>query len=363
MKVSNSDSSAGCMYCRIKTEILTYTYDNHLVCPLCWDMRVLGTHATIFLDKDISAVARKVLELVSNAAITIDMHRYAPTIVSTSWEVLPTASELFRIIQDSFDSEEKFNMLSEKIRINIPRVTKLTVQNTEYFIRRVYFQSTLDLLHNNQLDSIAKALFIDADAVNIRPDQNIRMKTMLFLSMQGGDGTGLHWDITRGLNVAFSLTPGVTGPLAYWLFIPPWEFEEFIAFVQSGNCVKVVRDKFEEAIRIKTDFPLLSADEMFQLHRQVPNLVRIVSQSHGQVVHVAPGWIHSVVNVLPNWKLAFDFERLEEFPLYAYYRKIFGSGFFQDRCPEDYVTLDAVIKDNVDMMTKGHVPDSLTQAT
>jgi hypothetical protein len=318
---------------------------------------------TLFLDKDISAVARKVLELVSDASISIDMHRYTPTIVSTSWEILPTKSELFRIIQDSFDSEEKFNMLYEKIRNNIPHVTKLNAKNTEYFITRVYFQTTLDLLHNNDLDSIAKALFMDAAAVNIRPDQNILMKTMLFVSTQGGDGTGLHWDITRGLNVAFSLTPGVTGPLAFWLFVPPWGFEEFIAFVQSSSCVEVVREKFEEAIRLKTDFPLLSADEMFQLHRQVPNLVRIVSQSHGQVVHVAPGWVHSVVNVLPNWKLAFDFERLEEFPLYAYYRKIFGSGFFGDRCPEDYVTLDGVIKDNVDMMTKGYVPDSLTQVT
>ena len=72
------------------------------------------------------------------------------------------------------------------------------------------------------------------------------------------------------------------------------------------------------------------------LRKELPEHVDIIYQHHGDAIHLAAGTIHSVLNLRPNIKLAFDRCHIRSAPTAALVRERILVPFFANRMPLDY---------------------------
>jgi len=209
--------------------------------------------------------------------------------------------------------------------------------------------------------------------------------TMFFLSgcLKGvPTGTGFHWDITRGINVAFAMMKGrIKEVLALWLFISPTSLDAVDTFIRGTDKpeMKELKEKWVKAGGFKLPplmndnrdllhgecddvekytLPVLSKTEMECINKEFPNDTVLVGQCHGDVVFVPPGWVHAVTNLRPNWKLARDYFCDQEIPSYAFFRKKIGCGIFGQRVPADYMSLDKLCRKEIHQILSGIAPDT-----
>lgn len=223
---------------------------------------------------------------------------------------------------------------------------------------------------------------------------NLWTSTMFFFSglvnkknpkKRGELGTGFHKDITRGANVAFAVEPENAGSkiLARWLFIKPtisallkvhayltscgekdtgmqelqdaWVksggFNPIPSFSGDGRTLHADADDMS-----KYALPIILSKEMDVIAAALPDDVLIVDQHHGEVVLVPPGWVHAVVNVEENWKLARDYAHRSEIPIYAFYHALIGVRMGQ-RMASDYFSLDSRCKHVLAKIVAGIDPD------
>jgi len=137
-------------------------------------------------------------------------------------------------------------------------------------------------------------------------------------------GTPAHADQGPGVNAAVALTregleKGKVLALWFWM---NWHvdgvFDAIEAAISAPEAPVGLFEKFEEyggLRRIQGDlkprgsvkaFPRLSEEEMRYLHTKVPHGTKIVEQCHGDVVMVPPGVVHTVTNLMPSLKVAYD---------------------------------------------------------
>ena len=128
-------------------------------------------------------------------------------------------------------------------------------------------------------------------------------------------------------------------------------------WVSGGRKIKRSdKDKPESGLLSQDDLedvPLMTVVEMKSLALELPNICTLISQMHGHAVCVPPGWVHHVLNVRPNLKLARDFIIPGEAPLYAYYRKEIGSKLVGQRASDDFTSLEQVSLDQITWFATG----------
>lgn len=133
-------------------------------------------------------------------------------------------------------------------------------------------------------------------------------------------GTRFHVDWSEAKNVAFGLQlkPGPAAqhqPLALWVFVHPSAAAAAGAWLATN--VEALAGGFQTENPPRLE--LKHAVAMQQVLGSAADgtwLVRLVYQHAGDMVVVPAGWIHTVVNVQPCVKLAFDIYRASHFPAY-----------------------------------------------
>jgi hypothetical protein len=244
-----------------------------------------------------------------------------------------------------------------------------------------YLTTTMEALPTGgvfkELHKIKDALkqqYSDAAFLNQLDDSSI----MLFLNMQSkpGSGTSIHADRMFGVNVAFALRKEDLGNvLAYWLFFDPSpdSIKAVNAFLSSQASQKL-RTKFpngfarpptvnpktgkflqggdEEVLKhVGADLGHLDKTDMDELVNGCGQHVRLVGQRSGDVVTLNPGWVHSVYNMLPSLKVAFNALLDSQMLLLAVMGDVVGSQLLGQNSAEDYaVSLQRCIDKLVDLM-------------
>lgn len=185
-------------------------------------------------------------------------------------------------------------------------------------------------------------------------------KHMLFVCLViGQGGTGLHVDLSPGVNVAFALSSkkrqADADKLACWLFFKPskrgieaikqvmasearFNNHRFMAppLVHKGK--HVWRGMDEEIKAMNCFFHTLAPEDMHLLEVKCPQYVFTIIQKHGDVLRFGAGFMHAVYNMQPNIKVAFDTVAHADLPAMAVSYSVFGSGLMAQRNAEDYVS-------------------------
>ena len=81
----------------------------------------------------------------------------------------------------------------------------------------------------------------------------------------------------------------------------------------------------------------MGADPVTQI-----DYVHIISQCHGDMIMIPPGWLHQVVNKLPCIKLAWDFYTLEGLVKYVSSWQHIGQPLMRDKASADYTNFMGV---------------------
>jgi hypothetical protein len=206
----------------------------------------------------------------------------------------------------------------------------------------------------HEIKDALKKQYADAACLDQLDDSSI----MCFINIRRGSGTITHADRMFGVNAAFALREEDLGKvLAYWLFFDPSpdSIQAINTFIQSSRKLK---SKFPKGfvrpptVNHKTGkflqggdvtglkdvgaFELLDKADMDELVRGCGEHVQLVEQRSGDVVTLQPGWMHSVYNMLPSLKVAFNALLQAQMLLVAVMEDVVGSKLVGQRGAEDY---------------------------
>ena len=126
--------------------------------------------------------------------------------------------------------------------------------------------------------------------------------------------------------------PTVDDPLALWVLAHPLhasEVNNVLMDMTDDNGKQIAPEGFKTDMALTPDQATMLRDKL----RETTNIsnvekVHIVYQHAGQVVTVPSGWIHCVRNLRPCIKIAHDFMRPHELPLYLQaWRQIISSTY------------------------------------
>lgn len=168
--------------------------------------------------------------------------------------------------------------------------------------------------------------------------------TLVLLGYPNGEakklqGTAFHLDRLCATNVGFAIDVGgrinIEEPIAVWYFVFLEDWQE-VQEVSKRMGIDLNKDIIPvERARILADSVGLSQSGMF------PKL-RIQYQFTGQVFHVTAGVYHSVVNIRPNVKLAFDFVDIRHLCTYA---KLLREQFADNVKVDDFGCVEGIIRE------------------
>jgi hypothetical protein len=168
--------------------------------------------------------------------------------------------------------------------------------------------------------------------------------------------TGIHMDWTEAVNVAFAITDvlphadserlhnhaiqlfhGPDAALALWVFFTP-------SMVALGTLSAwLLKKRGKECLKVASgEKTTLSIDEVHDLMRDHPGLVRLEFQKAGDRICVPPGWAHQVLNLRPNLKVAWERVRRDRLALYSIQLDAITLKHFGKMAP-DYVAIRQVL--------------------
>jgi hypothetical protein len=198
-------------------------------------------------------------------------------------------------------------------------------------------------------DEAYKSMRFKGEVV-VTTDAALERGAMMFV---GGSntGTGFHVDWSNACNLAFNLARGTAPPvigqtlLAYWVFIKPttesleavsnW-LQHNVKGYTSGLKYPNYMDRHGDVASLPTlstdDIKLLQGAEELQGH------ILVKAQRHGCLMNAPVGWPHSVTNVIPNLKIAFDFVKEADLPKIALSHVYNIVPFFRQYSPADYTS-------------------------
>lgn len=184
-----------------------------------------------------------------------------------------------------------------------------------------------------------------------------------------GTGTGFHLDWTEAYNIAFSVGAAVAADsvLAVWTFINPllissadrW-IKENLTGLGVPRPKKKARGEQQQSKwllgfagspdnRVHLKGPLLDRflEAMQKLGSEmgVDNPIVQLQQKAGEMVYVPTGWIHQVVNLSPNVKVAWDYYSPDNFHKYAQLQYRIASKFFRQGMARDYMSFNMVLQE------------------
>lgn len=184
-----------------------------------------------------------------------------------------------------------------------------------------------------------------------------------------GTGTGFHLDWTQAYNIAFSVGAAVAADsvLAVWTFINP------LMVGAADNWVKDIvifpkkraRSGQQQQQVGKSRWPLgfagspndrvhlkgsdldrfLEAMQKLGTDMGVDNPVVRLEQRAGELVYVPAGWVHQVVNLSPNVKVAWDYYSADNFHKYAQLQYRIASKFFRQASAKDYMSVNMILQE------------------
>lgn len=106
-------------------------------------------------------------------------------------------------------------------------------------------------------------------------------------------------------------TVAMDKPLAVWFFIRPQFIDAYHAFKGGNNTFQQAKGHLP-----KYTYEQVKA-ELDEFKNEVgAEAVVEVKQYAGQIVYVAPGWLHTVLNLQPCIKMAWDYQEVQNLPLY-----------------------------------------------
>jgi len=154
-------------------------------------------------------------------------------------------------------------------------------------------------------------------------------------------GTSFHLDRLCATNVGFALStgsdPDIKEPIAVWYVVCANDWED-VQEVAARMKLNLTEDVIPEAVaRRLSDALGRTPCGMF------PKL-RIQHQFSGDVFRIVAGTYHSVVNVRPNVKLAFD---VADDSLLCLYAKVLREYFAEDVSSDDYGCLEGILSEIV----------------
>lgn len=282
--------------------------------------------------------------------------------------VVYSVSEFAQILYDFVDGHVEMPIIDRLLPFwqatSLPEFKKVFTNH--------YFQITLEqLLSPGKVPSAVLDKFVQ----NIRTAEQVLrakfpdtaflhyglQKVMIFVCLVAGQGTGIHLDFSPGVNVAFALLQNkrrkITGKpvLACWMFfVPSKQGIEAVQHVMntgdhfqqyrlsrppfldnSGN--PIWRGMDAEIREMRCFLDTLSHDDMVYLATTLPEYVFTKEQCDGDIIYFGAGFMHAVVNLEPNYKLAFDRVGLDDLPAMAISHTLFGSRVTAQRNAEDYV--------------------------
>ena len=172
---------------------------------------------------------------------------------------------------------------------------------------------------------------------------------------------------TRAVNVAFPLLTSedeaipASTVLAQWLFIPPTKaaidhvgayLQEHLGEQWPDGLTRPSLFGKDGKVQRRGD-PALSSTlplkHMVAISNQFKKLgVKLLMQRAGDIVHVLPGYIHAVYNLVPCIKLAYDFVASEDVVNTAVSMFEIASGVFGQRMADDYSDVGSRIAEFLD---------------
>jgi hypothetical protein len=197
---------------------------------------------------------------------------------------------------------------------------------------------------------------------------DIGLSTLVILGGVG-TGTGFHLDWTQAYNIAFSVGTAVTAGsvLAVWTFINPLLVGEADNWVKQNIMVIPPPPKKKargEQQQQQSRWPLGFAGSPDRVHLKggeldrflayiqqlgsdlrIDNPVVQLQQKAGQLVYVPPGWVHQVVNLSPNVKVAWDYYIADNFHKYAQLQHRIACKFFRGGMAQDYMSFNMVMQE------------------
>jgi hypothetical protein len=152
----------------------------------------------------------------------------------------------------------------------------------------------------------------------------LQFRTLVMICLLPGVhcSTRFHVDWAEGFNLAFGIKKSkgsvMKGPVAYWIFVHPVAISDVDAWlIQEGLCAKQGLQCPPKDFNLTLDqWRKMKVTLGFvDIQKFIPK-VMIVSQESGEVVRVPPGWLHAVINVQCNFKVAFDHFRVSNLVKY-----------------------------------------------
>lgn len=195
---------------------------------------------------------------------------------------------------------------------------------------------------------------------------DIGLSTLVILGSTG-TGTGFHLDWTQAYNITFSVGTAVADSvLAVWTFINPllissadrW-IKENLTGLGVPRPKKKARGEQQQSkwllgfasspdhIHLKgSDLDrFLEAMQKLGSEMGVDNPVVQLQQKAGEMVFVPPGWVHQVVNLSPNVKVAWDCYTADNFHKYAQLQYRIASKFFKRGMAQDYMSFNMLMQE------------------
>lgn len=181
-----------------------------------------------------------------------------------------------------------------------------------------------------------------------------------------GTGTGFHLDWTEAYNIAFSVGAAVAADsvLAVWTFINPLLISSADRWIKEnltglgvprpkkkarGEQQQVGKSRWPLGFagspdnRVHLKGPLL--DRYAEVGVGVDNPIVQLEQRAGELVYVPAGWVHQVVNLSPNVKVAWDYYSADNFHKYAQLQYRIASKFFRGGMAKDYMSFNMVMQE------------------
>ena len=187
---------------------------------------------------------------------------------------------------------------------------------------------------------------------------DIGLSTLIMLGGVG-TGTGFHLDWTEAYNIAFSIGAAAVAAdtvLAVWVFINPLCVGEADAWIKET--IKTSKRKHSQSTQVSrwpAGFASSAEDRVHlkgvDLERfleymhslATPNPVVVLEQKPGQLVHVPSGWVHQVINMSPNVKVAWDYYDASNMHKYVELQHKLASRYFKGSMAGDYMSFNMIM--------------------